>query len=85
MIPEIPRWQQYLLLAGAGLAIVTSLSLRSTGDTLSESFVPLFLPAVLWWPQPREHFKRLYWWQMVLFLMGTELGLSVVTQLHIPG
>ncbi|MBC6608917.1 hypothetical protein H8B13_19000 [Hymenobacter sp. BT188] len=79
MIPKIPRWQQVLLLAGALLAVATSLVLRLTGHTLFDSFTPLSLPLLLWRPFPVDPFKRLYWWLMVFLLFGLVAVMLAVT------
>lgn len=58
--------------------------LRFTGHTLSQSFVALFLPLLLWWPHPEEPVKRLYWWLMVFLAIGLEIMLLAVALPQLP-
>lgn len=74
-VPHLPRWQQYLLLAGSVVAALAFVCLRREGHNLVPSLVPLVLPCMLWWPQPATIAQRLYWWLMVLLFFGAYIGL----------
>jgi len=74
-VPDLPRWQQYLLLAGSVVAALAFVCLRREGHNLASSLVPLVLPFMLWWPQPATLAQQLYWWLMVILFFGANLGL----------
>lgn len=73
-VPELPRWQQYLLLAGAVLAVMACVCLRKAGWGQGLSLLPLILPFQLWWPQPTTFERHVYWWLMTLLLFGVNVG-----------
>ena len=81
-VPELPRWQRYLLLIGALFATVTGTNLHLAGSAELESMVPLVLPFMLWWPQPTCAERRLYWWLMVLLLFAIVAGLFMIVWPH---
>lgn len=74
-VPQIPRWQQYLLLAGTLLALLTCVGLRLAGLGPGRSLVPLLLPVLLWWPRPTGPYQRLQWWLAVALLFALVVGL----------
>lgn len=81
-VPELPRWQRYLLLIGALLATITGTNLHLAGSRELESMVPLVLPFMLWWPQPPCAERRLYWWLMVILLFAVVAGLFMIVWPH---
>ena len=74
-LPHLPRWQQYLLLVGALLAMFTGSCLHLAGHDQSSIFAPLLLPFLLWWPQPADRERRLYWWLAVVLVFSIVGGL----------
>jgi hypothetical protein len=74
-VPELPRWQQYLLLTGVLLAVLTCVCLRLQGGHPWHSLLPLVLPMLLWWPRPNPFEKQVYWYLSVLSLFGLVLGI----------
>lgn len=73
-VPELPRWQQYLLVAGMLLAVITCVFLRLQGGNPWHSLLPLILPLQLWWPRPNPLEKQVYWYLSVLSLFGLVTG-----------
>lgn len=76
-VPDLPRWQQYLLLTGTLLAVTACVCLRLAGNGQGVSLLPLILPFLLWWPRPADMEQRLYWWLSVVCVFGMVLGLLV--------
>ncbi|MBW3130880.1 hypothetical protein [Hymenobacter profundi] len=74
-MPHLPRWQQYLLLVGALLTILTGSCLHSSGAPLSHTFSLLALPGALWWPQPAGLSRQVMWWVAIVFLFGLTTAL----------
>lgn len=82
-VPELPRWQQYLLLAGSLLAVITCVCLRLTHYTQGISLLPMVLPFLLWWPRPETPEQLLTWWLAVACLFVLVLGLLLTTLPHL--
>lgn len=76
-MPQLPRWQQYVLLAATLLALSTCCCLRWEGHGPWASLTPLVLPFMLWWPPPCAIHKRLQWWGLMVLLMGLVAKLLV--------
>jgi hypothetical protein len=78
-VPDLPRWQQYLLLAGSLLAVITCVSLRLTHYPQGISLLPMVLPFLLWWPRPETPEQLLTWCLAVGCLFTLVLGLLLTT------
>ncbi|OUJ71123.1 hypothetical protein [Hymenobacter crusticola] len=85
LVPDLPRWQQYLLLLSALVAVITGANLHLAGGRGLESMVPLILPFMLWWPQPTCPERRLYWWLMLGLLFAVVLTLFALVWSHVLG
>ncbi|HEX8428169.1 hypothetical protein [Hymenobacter sp.] len=82
-VPELPRWQQYLLLAGSLLAVITCVCLRLSHHTQGISLLPMVLPFLLWWPRPTPPDELLTWWLAVMCVFILVLGLLITALPHI--
>ncbi|SNR81053.1 hypothetical protein [Hymenobacter mucosus] len=79
-LPNLPRWQQYLLVIGAALAIATGICLHLRGHQQVTTLMPLVLPLILWWPQPPATEQRLFWWLCVAVLFALVAGLLLLAK-----
>ena len=78
-VPDLPRWQQYLLLAGSLLAVITCVCLRLVHYAPGISLLPMVLPFLLWWPRPATPGQLLNWWLAVVCVFVLVLGLLLTT------